>query len=238
MRELKWEMNLLDVFPELKRHYFINHDNKGWNSREYAIELPHVTGIVNSVQDFHKEVLKKKPKGEVWYEGITHHRIPKDHEIYNIINKDLFHSGEEETNWKGKLSPEDLASGKHVAEVRAYLSEQRGGVGFVPHIDSGYVLIFPFDIEKNSNYKLQYLNHVHEVIYEHEYRKDDNGDVVGILHNGPSYQHTVRWDSPKDKWWVQIILNPKEGGWKELCEHLDNNKLFKGEKHGSIRITR
>ena len=79
---------------------------------------------------------------------------------------------------------------------------------------------------------------VNEVIYEHEYREDDNGDVVGILHNGPSYQHTVRWDSPKDKWWVQIILNPKEGGWKELCEHLDNNKLFKGEKHGSIRITR
>ena len=234
----KWEMNLLDVFPWLKRHYFITHDNKGWNPREYAIELPQVTGIVNSVQDFHKEILKKKPKGEMWYEGITHHRIPKDHEIYNIINKELFHTAEEETNWSGKLNAEDLKAGKHVAEVRAYLSEQKGGISFVPHVDSGFVLIFPFKIEKNSNYKLQYLNDGNEVIYEHEYTEDDNGDVVGILHNGPSYQHTVRWDSPKDKWWVQIILNPKEGGWKELCEHLDNNKLFKGEKHGSIRITR
>ena len=225
----EYRTNVFELYPELKEYY---------SGKAYAIELPQITGVVDSVKDFHKEILKKEPKGEVWYEGITHHRIPKDHEIYNIINKELFHTSEEETNWSGKLDPEEIKAGKHVAEVRAYLSEQKGGISFVPHVDSGYVLIFPFKIEKDSNYKLQYLNHVHEVVYEHEYRKDDNGDVIGILHNGPSYQHTVRWDSPKDKWWVQIILNPKEGGWKELCEHVENNNLFKGDKHGSIRITR
>lgn len=200
---------------------------------DYCIEIPQITGVINSVQDFYKKMLKEKPVGEVWYEGITHHRIPKGHSVYNILNKDLFYTNEEETNWSGVLDPKKIKAGEMVAEVRAYLSQQKGGVKFRPHIDSGYVFIFPFEIAENSNYKLQYLTNddpqSYEVLYEHEYRLNDNDEVIGILHNGPGHPHTVQWDSLKDKWWVQIIANPKEGGWKELLEHNNNNNLFNNE---------
>jgi len=232
----KWEMNLLDAFPLLRRHYFETHENKGWNPREYAIELPQITGVVESVKstDWYKTILKEKPVGELWYEGITHHRIPADHPIYNVLNNSLMEMGSSDAFAVGVQDPTKIDGMK--AEPRAYLSHQKAGVDFIPHMDTGYHMIFPFKLGKD--YALQYLNHVHETIYEHEYREDENGDVIGILHNGPNHRHTVRWNEPADKWWVQIIFNPKNMDWKKLCERAENNNLFKGEKHGSIRITR
>jgi len=224
----KWQMNLLEVFPELKPH-FLETTGKGWH-KDYCIEMPQITGVVDSVQDFYKKILKEKPIGEVWYEGITHHRIPKEHPVYDIVNEDLFHTGE--MDWVGVLDAAKIESGEHKAEIRAYLSVQNGDVDFIPHIDSGYVLIFPFEISENSNYKLQYLNkdRHEEIVYEHEYREDENGNVIPILHNGPNHWHTVNWESTKDKYWVQIILNPKEGGWEGLLKAISNKTFFKRRK--------
>ena len=81
-----------------------------------------------------------------------------------------------------------------------------------------------------------------EIIYEYKYRYQNDNVLMSLVFyiTEPSYRHTVRYESPKDKWWIQLILNPLIGGWKELCEHHDNKNLlnYKGKENGPIRITR
>ena len=226
----KWEMNLLDVFKELIPHY-----ERTREPDEYRVEIPEITGIVESVKntDWYKMILKEKPVGELWFEGITHHRIPADHPVYNVLNNRLMEMGSSDAFSVGIQDPTKIDNMK--AEPRAYLSHQKAGVDFIPHIDTGYHMIFPFKLGKD--YALQYLNDHYEqgleldgedagINYQHVYRKNDNGEVIGILHNGPNHKHTVSWNEPEDKWWVQIIFNPKNMDWKDVREKCRNGKLF------------
>ena len=224
-------MNLLDVFKELIPHY-----ERTREADEYRLEIPEITGIVESVKntDWYKMILKEKPVGELWFEGITHHRIPADHPVYNVLNNRLMEMGSSDAFSVGIQDATKISNMK--AEPRAYLSHQKAGVDFIPHIDTGYHMIFPFKLGKD--YALQYLNdHYYlgediidgedaAINYQHVYRENDNGEVIGILHNGPNHRHTVSWNEPEDKWWVQIIFNPKNMDWKDVREKCKNGKLF------------
>lgn len=256
----KWEMDFLDVFPELMPHYYASHKNGHLGvpqeyAKRFTLEMPEISGLFESIRECFDEITSVEP--ERWYEGIDHYPIVGDKcdAIYDFVNKSLFHQNQTPLalSYNSQLpqaplrpsddhilDPKDILEGKWVSGPRAFLSIQKGGVDFIPHIDSGFVFIFPYEIADNSNYKLQYLNEHDEIIYEYKYRyQNDSSEVVGILHNG-AIRHTVRYESPKDKWWIQLILNPLIGGWKELCEHHDNKNLlnYKGKENGPIRITR
>jgi len=220
----QWEMDVLDVFPELIPHYESTRPKES-----YCVELPEIKGVVESVKntDWYLNILKEKPVGELWFEGITHHRIPADHPVYNILNKQLMHGSDTQTVMTGIQDPDNLPK----AEVRAYLSVQSAGVDFIPHTDTGFHMIFPFELGKD--YALQYLSNYNRdekdesrVVYEHKYRCDKDNNVIGILHNGPNHVHTVRWNEPKDKYWVQIIFNPLNDDWDTLLEEMENLNLF------------
>ena len=51
---------------------------------------------------------------------------------------------------------------------------------------------------------------------------------------------TIKYESKKTKYWIQIVINPKKGGWKELKEQINNGIFFnnKGERNGSTRTSR
>ena len=59
---------------------------------------------------------------------------------------------------------------------------------------------------------------------------NEDGYVIPILHNGPGWLHTVVYNSPEPKYWMQIILNPKEGGWEELIENVKNGNIYQWEE--------
>jgi len=54
------------------------------------------------------------------------------------------------------------------------------------------------------------------------------------------HQHQVIYESKKTKYWIQIVINHKKGGWKELKEQINNGIFFnnKRERNGSTRTSR
>lgn len=246
-KENLFDLTLFDTFPELIPDY------GGLDPEEYCVELPQLAEVANSCRDFLNKLLDSRPelppaksrkdaekiflkkglpvpatpaeqpalfdgdiKGQVWYDGIICYEIPRPHAVYNIINEDLF-----------KEDP-----------IRAYLSEKIQGVDFLAHKDTGCVLIFPYDTD--DSYKLQYQSEHGKLLYEHKYKYDKDNNVIPILHNGMVHQHQVIYESKKTKYWIQIVINPKKGGWKELKEQINNGIFFnnKRERNGSTRTSR
>jgi len=165
---------------------------------DYNLEMPMLANIFNPYS-----LIKNKGKGIEWIDGINCYEIPRtqqDFRLYDIINPDIFTEN----------------------PIKAYLTEKLPYASLIPHKDNGNVLIFPITPIK---YILSYLDDNNKPIYEYEYRVNAMGNVIPILHNGLKYTHTVQNDGTH-KWWVQIQLNLKSGGWKELVEQVDNGNFF------------
>jgi hypothetical protein len=194
--------------------------------RDYCIEMPKLAGIITKERE--KELIAARKDPVAWVPGIECYGWQED---FAGLNADLFESGDVDLPYDGLISNDDFQKGS----VRACLCKKEPGYDFVHHIDTGYVLIFPFEVLDNpDDYKLQYMDPKgytweDQLLYEHKYRVNEDGYVIPILHNGPGWLHTVVYNSPEPKWWMQIILNPKEGGWEELLENVENGNFYKKE---------
>jgi len=198
------------------------------NFNEYCIELPELAGIITKERE--KELIADRKDPRPWVPGIECYAWQEE---FIGLNADLFEDGEvEKYPGEGLVDHDIFVKGG----PRACLCKKEPGYDFVPHIDTGYVLIFPFEVlDTPDDYKLQYLDPTgytweEQLKYEHKYRMNEDGYVIPILHNGPGWLHTVVYNSPEPKYWMQIILNPKEGGWEELIENVKNGNIYQWEE--------